>query len=42
MLKIDEPKMDEVTGGWGKLHNDELPDQYVSPNIIPVIKSRMR
>jgi hypothetical protein len=42
MLKIPEPKTDEVTGGWGKLHNDELPDLYVSPNIIPVIKSRMR
>jgi hypothetical protein len=42
MLEILEQKMDELTGGWGKLHNDELLDLYVSPNIIPVNKSRMR
>jgi len=22
------PKRDEVTGGWGKLHNDKLNDLY--------------
>jgi hypothetical protein len=37
------PKKDEVTGGWRKLHNEELRDLYFSPSIIRVIKSgRMR
>jgi hypothetical protein len=34
------PKRDEVTGEWRKLHNKELHDLYVSPNIVQVIKSR--
>jgi transcription termination factor 2 len=29
-----------VTGGWRKLHNDELHNLYSSPNIIRMIKSR--
>jgi hypothetical protein len=29
-----------VTGGWRKLHNDELHNLYSSPNIIRIIKSR--
>jgi hypothetical protein len=34
---------DEATGGWGKLHNEELHDLYSSPSIIRIIKwSRMR
>jgi hypothetical protein len=33
---------DGVTGEWRKLHNDELNDLYSSPNIVRVIKSRMR
>jgi len=33
-------KKDEVTGERSKLHNKELNDQYSSPNIIRVIKSR--
>jgi hypothetical protein len=28
------PKRDEVTGGWRKLHNEELHDLYSSPSII--------
>jgi hypothetical protein len=32
----------EVTGGWRKLHTEELHDLYSSPNIIRMIKSRMR
>jgi hypothetical protein len=36
------PRRDEVTGGWRKLHNEELRDLYSSPSIIRIIKSRMR
>jgi hypothetical protein len=28
-----------VTGGWRRLHNEELHNTYSSPNIIRVIKS---
>jgi hypothetical protein len=31
-------KTDEVTGGWRKLHNEELHNLYSSPNIIRIIK----
>jgi hypothetical protein len=30
-----------VTGGWGKLHNEELHSLYSSPSIIIMIISRM-
>ena len=40
VLRILGPKRDEVTGEWGKLHNEELNDVYCSPNIVRVIKSR--
>jgi hypothetical protein len=33
-------KRDEVTGSWGKLHNEELHGLYSSPSIIRVIKAR--
>jgi hypothetical protein len=29
-----------VTGGWRKLHNEELRDLYSSPSIIRIIKSK--
>jgi hypothetical protein len=32
----------EEDGSWRKLHNDELRSLYSSPNIVRVIKSRMR
>jgi hypothetical protein len=32
--------MDEVTGGWRKLHNEELHGLYSSPDIVRVIKAR--
>jgi hypothetical protein len=34
------PKSDEVTGGWRKLHKEELRGLYSSPSIIRIIKSR--
>jgi hypothetical protein len=38
--RIFGPKRDEVTGGWRKLHNEEIHNLFSSPNIITVIKSR--
>jgi hypothetical protein len=35
-----EPKKDEVTGEWRKLHNEELNGLYSLPNIVRVTKSR--
>ena len=40
LSRIFEPKRDEETGEWRKLHNDELNDPYSSPNIVRVMKSR--
>ena len=40
LRRIFEPKRDEVTGKWRKLHNEELNDPYTSPSIVRVIKSR--
>jgi hypothetical protein len=40
LIAIFGPKRDEVTGEWGKLHNEELNDQYSSLNIVRTIKSR--
>jgi len=34
LRKIFGSKRDEVTGGWRKLHNEELNDLYCSPNIV--------
>jgi hypothetical protein len=33
-------KRDEATGGWRRLHNEELNELYSSPNIIRVIEWR--
>jgi hypothetical protein len=38
--RIFEPKRAEVTGGWRKLHNEDLHNLYCFPNIIRMIKSR--
>jgi hypothetical protein len=40
-MRIFGPKRDEVTGGWRKLHNEELRNFYSSPNISRMMKSRM-
>jgi hypothetical protein len=38
LTRIFGPDRDEVTGGWRKLHNEELHDLYPSPSIIRIIK----
>jgi hypothetical protein len=40
LRRIFGPKRDEVTGGWRKLHNEELHNLYSSPSINRTIKSR--
>jgi hypothetical protein len=40
LRRIFGPKKDEVTGGWRKLHNEELHNLYTPPSIIRTIKSR--
>jgi hypothetical protein len=40
LRRIFRLKRDEVTGGWRKLHNEELHDLYSSPSIIRIIKLR--
>ncbi|PNF13874.1 hypothetical protein B7P43_G11475 [Cryptotermes secundus] len=40
LRRIFGPKRDEVTGGWRKLHNEELHNLYSSPSIIRMIRSR--
>jgi hypothetical protein len=40
LRRIFGPKRDEMTGGWRKLHNEELHNLSSSPNIIRMIKSR--
>jgi hypothetical protein len=32
-------KRDEVTGCWGKLHNEELHNLYSMPSVIRMMKS---
>jgi hypothetical protein len=34
------PKRDGLTGGWRKLHNEELHNLHSSPSIIRIIKLR--
>jgi hypothetical protein len=40
LRKIFGPKWDEVVGGRGRFHNEELHNLYCSPSIIRIIKSR--
>jgi hypothetical protein len=40
LRRIFGPKKDVVTGGWKKLHNEELHSLYSSLSIIRLIKSR--
>ena len=41
LRRIIGPRRDEVTVEWRKLQNEELNDQYSSPNIVRVMKSRI-
>jgi len=34
LRRIFGPRRVEVTGGWRRLHNEELSDLYSSPNIV--------
>jgi hypothetical protein len=38
--RIFGPKREEMTGGWRKLHNEELHNLYSSRSRIRMIKSR--
>jgi hypothetical protein len=40
LRRIFGPRKHEVTGGWRKLHSEELHDLYSSPSIIRIIKPR--
>jgi hypothetical protein len=40
LRRIFGPKRDEVTGGWRKLHNEELHGFYSSSSIVRVIQAR--
>jgi hypothetical protein len=40
LRRIFGSKRDDVTGGWRKLHNEELHGLYSSPSIVRVIKAR--
>jgi hypothetical protein len=42
LRRIFGPRRDEVRGEWRRSHNEELNDLYCSPNIVRVIKWRMR
>jgi hypothetical protein len=41
LRRVFEPKRDEVTGRWRKLHNGELRDLYSLANIIRFTKSHL-
>ena len=40
LRRVFGPKMDEITGEWRKLHNEEFSDLYSLLNIVRVVKSR--
>jgi hypothetical protein len=41
LRRIFGTRIDEVTGGWRKLHNEELHNLYSSPSTIRMMKSRI-
>jgi hypothetical protein len=40
LRRIFKLQRDEVTGGWRKVHNEELHSLYSLPSVIRMIKSR--
>jgi hypothetical protein len=40
LRRIFEPKRDEVTGEWRKLHNEEVNALYSLPTIVQVMELR--
>jgi hypothetical protein len=40
LRRMFEPKWNEVTGKWRKVHNEEVNDLYSSPSIVREKKSR--
>jgi hypothetical protein len=40
LRRIFGRKWDDMVGGWRKLHNEERPNVYSSPNLIGMIKSK--
>jgi hypothetical protein len=42
LRRIFGPKRGEVTGGWRKLHNEELRNLYSSPSVIRIKSKRMK
>ena len=36
LRKIFVPRRDEVTGEWGRLHNEELNDLYSRPELVSI------
>jgi len=42
LRRIYGSKREEVIGEWRKIHTEKLNDMYSAPNIVRVIKSRLR
>jgi hypothetical protein len=40
LRRIFETKSEEMSGGWRRLHDDELHNLYTSLNIVRMIKSK--
>jgi hypothetical protein len=40
LRRIFGPMREGLTGGWRKLHNEELHNLYSSPSIIRIMKKR--
>jgi hypothetical protein len=42
LRRVFEPKMEEMVGGWKKLHGEELHNLYALPDIRVITSRRMR